>query len=550
VVFTEEPEAISPLMLGKSKDVEAFSLDAANSGGSKHRIPKLMHKVSRRFSHLTASPSLRPTLLERTSSTNGPDVDAHVPAQIHQGLQETFMQMHEWIQDERAKRKTKGLARMPSNDGGWNSRTPMSYDGAYDGASHSAHDGGEMSDPLDRLEGILDKGMLLANIERSFLRKASLIPRRSSTFKRLRAQSTVGSDDNESDEGYVPTCEAILDNSKTLSFTGGASDSQSIQPDSKKVASKSKDAWTSFKYEILRLAHTLKLKGWRRVPFEMSDEIDVERLSGALTNAVYVVSPPPELPQKLSKASDSTTSLVPRKAPIKLLLRIYGPQSEHLIDRDAELQILRRLAKQHIGPSLLGTFTNGRFEEFLHARTLKPQDLRMPDTSKQIAKRMRELHDGIELLEEERDGGPFVWKNWDCWVERCEEVVQYLDKQVLTGDTHPRLARLKGESLICCVEWKVFQGVVEKFRAWLDERYGGASKLREQLIFAHNDVSTDAMNRATLISYRHSTETSSDWYHRANLHCSSPRMSTSSLWSSISNMLTQIWSDLSSQITS
>ncbi|OBT52549.1 hypothetical protein VE04_07752, partial [Pseudogymnoascus sp. 24MN13] len=49
--------------------------------------------------------------------------------------------------------------------------------------------------------------------------------------------------------------------------------------------------------------------------------------------------------------------------------------------------------------------------------TLTPKDLRDPETSKQIAKRMRELHDGIELLETERDEGPFVWRNWDKWVE-------------------------------------------------------------------------------------------------------------------------------------
>jgi choline kinase len=39
----------------------------------------------------------------------------------------------------------------------------------------------------------------------------------------------------------------------------------------------------------------LKLKGWRRVPLDQSSEIEVERLSGALTNAVYVVSPPKNL---------------------------------------------------------------------------------------------------------------------------------------------------------------------------------------------------------------------------------------------------------------
>lgn len=172
------------------------------------------------------------------------------------------------------------------------------------------------------------------------------------------------------------------------------------------------------------------------------------------------------------------------------MLRIYGPQVEHLIDREAELQILRRLGRKKIGPRLLGTFTNGRFEEFFHARTLKPQDLRIPETSEQIAKRMRELHEGIDLLDEERLGGPFVWKNWDRWVKRCSEVLTFVDDQVLSEkSTTPSVVALKQRGLVCGVEWPIFHRVVERYRKWLVEQYGGPEKLQEQLVFAHNDVS-------------------------------------------------------------
>ena len=175
----------------------------------------------------------------------------------------------------------------------------------------------------------------------------------------------------------------------------------------------------------------------------------------------------------------------------QLLLRIYGPQVEHLIDRESELQILRRLARKKIGPRLLGTFINGRFEEFFHARTLTAHDLRIPETSKQIAKRMRELHDGIELLEEERDAGPFVWRNWDKWVARCEEVITWVDRQMLSdsgGSGRSRGDDWKNQGLICGVEWSVFRKTVDQYREWLNEQYGGTAGLRQQLVFAHNDV--------------------------------------------------------------
>lgn len=182
----------------------------------------------------------------------------------------------------------------------------------------------------------------------------------------------------------------------------------------------------------------------------------------------------------------------------KLLLRIYGPQVDHLIDRTAELQVLRRLALKKIGPRLLGTFANGRFEEYLHARPLTAKELRSPETSKQIAKRMRELHEGIDLLPEERRSGPFVWRNWDSWLDRCEKIVTWLDEQVdassgvRSGSKGEGAGQHKGEVqkwYVCGTKWTQFRKTLEKYREWLDKQYGGRDKVNERLLFAHNDVS-------------------------------------------------------------
>lgn len=176
----------------------------------------------------------------------------------------------------------------------------------------------------------------------------------------------------------------------------------------------------------------------------------------------------------------------------KLLLRIYGSQSDHLIDREGELQILKRLRRKNLGPRLLGTFTNGRFEQFFYARTLTAQDLRIPQTSRQIAMRMRELHDGIELLEKERDDGPFVWQTWDKWVKRCEEVITWLDQRLSSGkEVRPKSVSEVWESggLICGVKWATFKQMVHEYRERVKEHYGGAGGISQRLIFAHNDVS-------------------------------------------------------------
>jgi choline kinase len=72
------------------------------------------------------------------------------------------------------------------------------------------------------------------------------------------------------DDVIVPTCDVVLDNSKTLSNSGGIADSSNDLPtlSTSKRAETERKAWVSFKDEIVKIAHTLKLKGWRRVPLE------------------------------------------------------------------------------------------------------------------------------------------------------------------------------------------------------------------------------------------------------------------------------------------
>ncbi|KZF23644.1 kinase-like protein [Xylona heveae TC161] len=394
-------------------------------------------------------------------------------------------QVFKWLEAEKVKR----ASRRSKNDA---SRLPESD-------SKSAHDDKNATEALatfeeeddmkslEELERILEENMVIGDKLSHHAPHRRLKSRPSSLFKNRRT-STGASSDTDFYDGdiLVPSCDTVLDNSKTLAYSGGERNSDLGPENSRKRITKEKEAWLEFKGEILRLAHTLRLKGWRSVPLDHGGELEVERLSGALTNAVYVVSPPLRIQTESLGAYGDASARPYRKQPAKLLLRIYGPQADHLIDRQNELQILRRLARKKIGPRLLGTFTNGRFEEYFRARTLGPRDLRDPETSKQIAKRMRELHDGIDLLYDERASGPFVWRNWDKWVERCGQIVTWVDEQVLAGKNTSIKSAMKG--LVCGVTWPQFCEVVGRYRRWLDGQYGGPEALKQRLVFAHNDT--------------------------------------------------------------
>ncbi|GAA5901751.1 uncharacterized protein JCM6883_000382 [Sporobolomyces salmoneus] len=104
-------------------------------------------------------------------------------------------------------------------------------------------------------------------------------------------------------------------------------------------------------------------------------------------------SAPPQHDRDSSNASSSTqTETILFSAPT-LLLRIYGPSSGSLISRRNELHILHTLSSQYgIGPRVLGTFANGRVEEYFHSRALVKEEMRDPRISRWIGRRMRELH--------------------------------------------------------------------------------------------------------------------------------------------------------------
>lgn len=393
--------------------------------------------------------------LAQSATSDSGDRSAHSATVIDQ--------VHAWLKREKTRHQTRKAKRQEAR------------------AAQHARRGSDVSDDgpdLERLEQILKESFPFT---RHYRRDSSSVKRPSIRRLLHRASPSIhpSSDTDYFDgEPAVPKVEAWLDNTQVHRRFDAVSTNDLTVLESRS----SEQAWAAFKYEIVRLTHTLRLKGWRRVPMERSGEIEVKRLSGALTNAVYVVTPPEVAAHEMGEDG----KLVPRRCPRKLLLRIYGPQVEHLIDRDAELEILKRLARKKIGPRLLGTFTNGRFEEYLHALPLTPKELRTPLVSEQIAKRMRELHEGIDLLDEERDKGPFVWHNWDKWLKRVGEVVTWLDSQNQSSGGY-----------VCGTTWAVFLETVKKYRVWLLEQSGGQAQLREEMIFSHNDTQYGNILRIT-----------------------------------------------------
>ena len=263
----------------------------------------------------------------------------HEPSGSHQSQSNRdtaahiISQVASWLQQEKTRR---GLHRTRRHD--VHGKLAHAADAANAFADHfrteeSKHrthhhdrrgsDASEGARALEKLEQILSQSMNLNHghgtpgedtRDSYFARRKSL---RKESKKLARRQSTSRSSDSEhpDNELLVPSTEVILDNSKTLSYCGGLAESEVDLVNSSKRAAKEKEAWKQFKSEIVTLTHTLKISGWRRVPIERSGDIEVERLCGALTNAVYVVSPPKDLPQTPAIVQADARPIIPKRPP-------------------------------------------------------------------------------------------------------------------------------------------------------------------------------------------------------------------------------------------
>uniref|UniRef100_A0A3B6KIL2 ethanolamine kinase n=1 Tax=Triticum aestivum TaxID=4565 RepID=A0A3B6KIL2_WHEAT len=101
----------------------------------------------------------------------------------------------------------------------------------------------------------------------------------------------------------------------------------------------------------------------------------ISTVSGGITNMLLKVS--------VKEGSDSESSVT---------VRLYGPNTDLVIDRERELQAIPYLSAAGFGARLLGVFENGVVSSFIHARTLSPSDMKEPRIAAEIAKQLQKFH--------------------------------------------------------------------------------------------------------------------------------------------------------------
>lgn len=298
-------------MMGKQKELDKSEYFDLDKTAKQYRASVSGKRLSGRppMEHLGSS--FKPQSQDANPSLSSILTDTSDSAISHHGRENLVKQVTAWLKNERARRaarkaKRKAASVKDSLASNTADTAPSGASGEHPSAERrGSADSEESGAALEELASILERTMSLKSTKStdgsSRIHRGHTHGRKLSSMLKRHSAVSSGEDYFDSVDQLVPSCDAILDNSKTMAYGAGGPESENT-PDayegkaSERRARKEKEAWSQFKYEIVRLIRTLKLKGWRRVSLEKSGEISVERLSGALTNAVYVVSPPKHLP--------------------------------------------------------------------------------------------------------------------------------------------------------------------------------------------------------------------------------------------------------------
>ncbi|KAF4366794.1 hypothetical protein CsatB_014268 [Cannabis sativa] len=127
----------------------------------------------------------------------------------------------------------------------------------------------------------------------------------------------------------------------------------------------------------------------------------VETVSGGITNLLL----------KVSVKEDNGNNVC-------VTVRLYGPNTDYVINRERELQAIKYLSAAGFGANLLGVFSNGMVQSFIYARTLVPEDMRKPKLAAEIAKQLNRFHQ-VEIPGSKE---PQLWNDMFKFFEKASNI--------------------------------------------------------------------------------------------------------------------------------
>jgi ethanolamine kinase len=130
----------------------------------------------------------------------------------------------------------------------------------------------------------------------------------------------------------------------------------------------------------------------------------VTKISGGITNLLFRVTHP----------ASSVESV---------LVRLYGANTELMIDRRRDTAAFRLLSERGVGPRYWGQFPTGRVEGYIKARPLLPEEMGHPAYAPGIGRALAKMHAmDIPAHESMPKEEPCLWKRLYEWMDLVDEL--------------------------------------------------------------------------------------------------------------------------------
>lgn len=194
-------------------------------------------------------------------------------------------------------------------------------------------------------------------------------------------------------------------------------------------------------HEIIQVCKEV-VPGWRDI---RDKEVSVSKISGGITNILMRVTP-------VGKQAG--------KEPVTV--RIFGPNTEVVIDRKREWEAIRLLSAAGFGAKLIGAFKNGVVQSFIYARTLEPKDMSGVVMSARIAESVRRFH--AVNVPGTRD--PQLWPTINRFLELARHLSFEEERRQERFDT---------------IDFREVEREVEEVES-------ASSTLHAPVVFSHNDL--------------------------------------------------------------
>ncbi|KAK9208318.1 hypothetical protein WN944_000672 [Citrus x changshan-huyou] len=183
-------------------------------------------------------------------------------------------------------------------------------------------------------------------------------------------------------------------------------------------------------------------KQWSKLD---DSRFSVDTVSGGITNLLLKVT------VKEESGND-----------VSVTVRLYGPNTDIVINRQRELQAIKYLSAAGFGAKLLAVFGNGMVQSFINARTLTPADMRNPKLAAEIAKQLHRFHQ-VEIPGSKE---PQLWNDVSKFFEKASSL---------------KFDEIEKQSMYETISFKEVQKEIVELKEL-------AGHLNAPVVFSHNDL--------------------------------------------------------------